>query len=154
MQSEERLIGNRYFEKGAGMRKRIINAAVVLILLVMCMKTENVNATESFEQPQIIRCTCYCDQGYTKSGQWVREGIIAGKEEWMGKAAYLYEVKEDGSIGDFIGIYEFLDTGYGINGSLIEGTSVDVYQPTLERCYEWIGEYGDYVYMQIIDGKG
>lgn len=105
-------------------------------------------------EPSIIRCTCYCDQGYTKSGQWVREGIVAGKEEWLGMAAVLYEVEEDGSMGDFIGIYEFLDTGYGINGSLQEGTSIDVYCPTLDACYDWIGQHGDYVYLQIIDGKG
>ena len=33
----------------------------------------------------------------------------------MGCAAALYDVKEDGSIGDFIGYYEVLDTGAGID---------------------------------------
>ncbi len=34
------------------------------------------------------------------------------------------------------------------------GTSVDVYRNTLDRCYDWVGEYGDYVYIQIIDAEG
>lgn len=125
-----------------------------LISLFVLSDPVNTNANQSFVEPQKIRCTCYCDEGYTKSGQYVREGIVAGKEEWLGKVALLYQVDEDGTIGDFIGYFEFLDTGYGINGSLIEGTSIDVYQPTLEKCYEWVGTYGDYVYLQIIDGKG
>ena len=79
---------------------------------------------------------------------------MAGKEEWLGCMAVLYEVDEDGGIGDYIGYYEFLDTGYGIDGSLIDGTSIDVYCPTLDACYDWIGEHGDYVYVLIVDGKG
>lgn len=136
-------------------KKRISEIfAILLGICFLVISSIRVEASESFEQPAVIRCTCYCDQGITKSGQQVREGIVAGKEEWLGKAAILYEVKEDGSIGDLIGIYEFLDTGYGIDGSLIDGTSIDIYCPSLDACSEWTKEHGDYVYLQIVDGKG
>ncbi len=106
---------------------------------------------------QIIRCTGYCDYGYTKSGEYVREGIIAGKKEWLGRTCNLYRVNEDKSIGELIGSYEFLDTGYGIKtktangvqGSLKLGKSVDVWHPTEESIWDWMEEYGDYVYIEF-----
>lgn len=107
-----------------------------------------------FEMPQYIRCTGYCDYGYTKSGEYTRNGIVAGKEEWLGKSCYIYSINPDGSCGELIGIYEFLDTGYGIDGSLIEGTSIDVWFPSEEAVWNWMWTYGDYVYIQIMDAVG
>lgn len=106
---------------------------------------------------QIIRCTGYCDYGVTKSGEYVRNGIIAGKKEWLGRTCNLYRVNEDNSIGELIGSYEFLDTGYGIDvttsngikGSLELGKSVDVWHPSEESVWEWMKEYGDYVYIEF-----
>ena len=101
-------------------------------------------------EPEVvrIRCTGYNDVGYTKSGEWTRQGIIAGKKEWLGKKCNLYRINEDESIGELIGTYEFLDTGYGINGSLIKGTSIDVWHPSEDSVWDWMAEYGDYVYME------
>ena len=114
-----------------------------------------------YKMPQPVRCTCYIDRGTTASGIQTRNGIIAGRKEWLGMAAVLYEVKEDGTLGDFIGCYEFCDTGAGIdtdgdgNGDTIKtGNSVDVWQPSMTNARAWIREHGDYVYMQIVDGKG
>jgi hypothetical protein len=109
----------------------------------------NVAGAENEVDVQIIRCTGYNDIGYTKSGEYTRDGIIAGKEEWLGRTCNLYRVNEDGTMGDIIGSYEFLDTGYGINGSLIDGTSVDVWHPTEKAVWDWVAEYGDYVYIEF-----
>lgn len=106
---------------------------------------------------QIIRCTGYCDYGVTKSGEYVRDGIIAGKKEWLGRTCNLYRVNDDNSIGELIGSYEFLDTGYGIDvktsngvkGSLELGKSVDVWHPSEEAVWEWVEKYGDYVYIEF-----
>ena len=137
------------------MKKRILASLILVACIVLaCSFKTDIQASESFATPSIIRCTCYCDYGYTKSGQYVREGIVAGKKEWLGKAALLWSVDDDGSIGEFLGFYEFLDTGYGIDGSLKKGTSIDVWCPSIDAVWEWIGNYGDYVYLQIVDGKG
>ena len=108
-----------------------------------------------------IRCTCYCDHGVTASGHQTRDGIVAGKRDYLGKIAALYRYNADGSIGEFIGYYEFLDTGAGIDtdgdgkgDSIKNGTSIDVYKHTLIEAKNWITEYGDYVYMKIIDAEG
>lgn len=63
----------------------------------------------------------------------------------------MYSQKEDGSIGDVIGIFEFEDTGgYYIRN----GSRIDVYRETMESCSDWVSQYGDYVYIQIIDAEG
>lgn len=100
-----------------------------------------------YAEPVLIRCTCYTATGNpTASGVMPYEGIVAGKREWLGCVAVLYT-----SDMEFIGFFEFRDTG----GSYISsGERIDVYRDTLERCYDWIGQYGDYVYMQIIPAEG
>ena len=63
----------------------------------------------------------------------------------------------DGSIGDYIGMWECLDTG-GTDG-LKNGTVVDVWQQDLESCQDFMdmvyedGCQGE-VYIQVIEGKG
>ncbi|MDO4801871.1 MAG: hypothetical protein Q4A15_06865 [Prevotellaceae bacterium] len=107
-----------------------------------------------FVEPLLIRATCYTsygDNARTADGSVPEVGMLAGKREYLGKSAILYEVKEDGTIGDLIGYFEFCDTG-GHKG-LKNGTRIDVYRDTLSDCYDWIGRYGDYVYLQILDAK-
>lgn len=98
-----------------------------------------------------IRCTGYIDEGYTRSGEWTRKGVVAGRYEWLGKKCNLYSQNKDGSIGEYIGTYEFLDTGYGIKGSLENGTSIDVWHDSEESLYGWVNKYGDYVYIEFIN---
>jgi hypothetical protein len=112
-----------------------------------------------FEQPEMIRATVYTasEGAITADGSVPAEGFLAGKREWLGYKAVLYEVAEDGSQGDLIGEFEFRDTGAGIDtdgdgkgDTIREGKSIDVYCDTLADCKEWVKTYGDYVYLQII----
>ena len=111
-----------------------------------------------YEEPIKIRCTCYTAPkgAITKSGQEVREGIIAGKKEWLGCVAILYDMDMN-----CIGFFEFLDTGAGIDtdgdgkgDSIKNGTSVDVYRDSMEGVRDWVNTYGDYCYMQIVKAVG
>ena len=59
-----------------------------------------------------------------------------------------------GCAGEFIGYFEILDTGAGIDtdgdgrgDSIKRGKSIDVYRPSLQECRDWIATYGDYVYI-------
>lgn len=123
------------------------------------IEKENKDIDElSVDNINLVRCTGYCDDGYTASGEHVRDGIAAGKREWLGKTAILYSVTADNSIGEYIGTYEFKDTGNGIDtdgdgigDSIKKGKSIDIWHDTREACFEWAGKYGDYVYMQLVD---
>ena len=108
-----------------------------------------------------IRCTCYIEPGVTKSGHYTHEGVIAGRKEDLGKVAALYAVAEDGSVGEFIGYFDFYDTGAGIDtdgdgrgDSIKKGKSVDVFRETMTDAKKWIKTYGDYVYIQYIEAEG
>ena len=144
------------------MKKKIIIGILGLAML-MPHTTQANEVKNPYGEPQKMRCTVYTasEGDITADGSRVREGIVAGKHEWLGCVAVLYECDENGELGDYIGIYEFKDTGAGIDtdgdgkwDSIKNGTSIDVYRDSLNRCYEWIEEYGDYVYIQIVRGEG
>ena len=140
------------------MRKRILSVLLVLVmLLLVLLYSLPVEAAESSDL-QLMRVTCYTypPGSITASGCEVREGIIAAKKEWMGALVILYDTDMN-----FIGYFEVLDTGFGIDkngdgvGSIQEGKSLDVFRSSLERCHEWTERYGDYCYAKIItDAKG
>lgn len=73
--------------------KKIAAVCIALILL-----SADVSAKE-FEEPEVIRCTCYCEHGKTATGAVTDYGIISGKKEWLGCVAELHRINEDGSVG-------------------------------------------------------
>ena len=108
-----------------------------------------------------IRCTCYIDSGITAGGKHTNKTTVAGCREWMGKTCALYAITETGEVKEFIGFFEFADTGAGIDtdgdgkgDSIKNGTSIDVWRPSLADANKWMAEYGDYVYMQILESRG
>ena len=131
------------------MKKLIV--AALLSLMFPC----TVYADEPFE----ILTTAYCQGETTCTGVPVREGICAVKKAWVGKTALIY-ADNDGEIGELIGIYECLDTGFGGDadgdgvGSIQEGKAVDVYFTTLDRCKEYMKLTGGKVFIQLIDAEG
>lgn len=140
------------------MRKRILSVLLILVmLLLVLLYSLPVEAAESSDL-QLMRVTCYTypPGSITASGCEVREGIVAARKDWMGALVILYDTDMN-----FIGYFEVLDTGFGIDkdgdgvGSIQEGKSLDVFRTTPERCHEWTERYGDYCYAKIItDAKG
>lgn len=94
------------------------------------------------EDAKLMRVTCYTATGnHMANGEYPYEGCVAGKKEDIGKIAVIYNADME-----LIGEFEIKDTG----GKLIRsGKRLDVYRDTLERCYDWIGQYGDYCYVVI-----
>ena len=132
-----------------------ILAGLCIASVIYCGALNNPEWQErDFVEPQIIRATVYTAYGNAKTadGSIPHHGVIAGRKEDIGKSAILYEVEADGSIGDLIGYFEFKDTG-GHEG-LKNGTRIDIYRDSLDECWEWVAEYGDYVYIQVIDAVG
>lgn len=133
------------------MRKFLLMMLLTLCLSCSPMCSMEVHAARSmdyYSTPQKVRATCYVQTGITKSGQPTRKGVVAGREEWLGKFALLYRVNEDGTPGRLIGVYEFLDTG-GTDG-LKNGTVIDIWADGMDGLDKWISMYGDYVYLQIV----
>ena len=124
------------------------------------VKLEEVKG-DPFKKPVKIRCTCYCENGKTATGKQTRYGIVAGKKEWLGYTLEINAIAEDGSVGELVGLFEFQDTGAGMDtdgdgkgDSIKKGQSIDVWVASLRDAYEWRDTYGDYVYMKIIKSDG
>lgn len=133
--------------------KILIYVAIALgVATIFVLCTCEVKAEMEYNEPVVVRSTCYIDKGYTASGAYTRHGIAAAKKEWIGCVAALYQVNEDGSIGEFIGYYEILDTGSA--SWLKDGTAIDVWCDGMDEVHEWQTNNGDYVYMQLIEGEG
>lgn len=146
-----------------GIIKKTIAGIIAASIILTCNFTvhaETKITASTYSEPTLIRCTCYTakEGAITASGQPVREGIIAGKSEWCNKGYFAILYDKDMNL---IGIYEFLDTGAGIDtdgdgkgDSIKSGKSVDVFRSSLSGCREWVKTYGDYVYIQIIQAEG
>lgn len=120
---------------------KIIAAIVISLMLCITIKGKDTEL-------QKVRCTCYLPTGNkTASGIYPYEGIVASNKDHLGQVAALYT--ED---MEFIGYFECKDTG-GHKG-IKNGTRIDVYRENRQRLNDWIKTYGDYVYIQWIDGKG
>lgn len=129
-----------------------ICATIVLVSIAVLMLFTTAIAVHAKEPEYIapvkIRATCYTWTGNRcATGCYPYEGIIAGRQEWSGYAAILYDADMK-----YIGVFELRDTGG--HPTLQNGSSIDVYRDTLAECYEWVDDYGDYLYIQIIPAEG
>lgn len=146
-------------------RKRIlalICAAAVLWTSLPVKAEEDAQRIQSAEAGEAfpIMTTAYCHGKVTATGQAVRPGICAVREEWIGKTALVWKCENSDSIGEFLGFWECLDTGFGADsdgdgmGSIQEGRVIDMYFPTQEGVQEWMETTGGRVYVQLIDAEG
>lgn len=94
---------------------------------------------------QKVRCTCYLPTGNkTADGTVPYEGICASNRDHLGDVAVLYSVD-----GEFIGFFECRDIGG--HSKLRNGTAIDIYRDSMDHAWEWVGEWGDYVYVYWIE---
>ena len=133
----------------------ILNSLLLSYILALSLTASSVNLSSSMILSGYA--TAYCQCGVTASGEYTRDGICAGKDEWLGKTVTLYQRLPNNEIGEQIGIYECLDTG-GTPG-LKGGKVIDVWCPTYDECQEFMNlVYEDgcqgHVYIQVLDSEG
>lgn len=130
------------------------------ILMIVYDKPLTARAEDNpYGTPFPMYTTAYYYGDTTASGHPAREGICAVKREWMGLTAIVY-ADDNGKVGELLGIYECLDTGFGGDadgdgiGSIEEGKVIDIYKPDYESCKEWMKLTGGKVWIQLVDAKG
>ncbi|UCC48989.1 MAG: 3D domain-containing protein [Gemmatimonadota bacterium] len=72
-----------------------------------------------------FEATAYCDYGFTASGVWVREGIVAGDPRVLPLGSEI-DIKLDGEV---LQKYQVMDVG-----SAIKGYIIDIWMPTCEEA--------------------
>lgn len=148
------------------MRKAVAALAVSFLLF-------SVPTTAHGAEPMLVNTTAYTEGKVCSHGDRAREGIVAGKPEWYGQACIVYEaVPSEGGyqIGDYIGVFEILDTGYGKSvkdgvpskvradkasrGTIEVGKCIDKYAESYADAVEWMRITGGRVYIQILSAQG
>lgn len=119
---------------------------MILEILIAAHLLGNMPVTPWGDDLQKVRCTCYLPTGNkTADGTVPYEGICASNRDHLGDVAVLYSVD-----GEFIGFFECRDIGG--HRKLRNGTAIDIYRDDIDRAWEWVGEWGDYVYIYWIEG--
>lgn len=92
---------------------------------------------------QQVRLSCYTapEGARCADGTIPYEGVIASNAEHLGMVCYMYNQ-------DLCQVARWECHDVGGNQLLRDGKAIDVYRDSLERCYEMIGRYGDYVYIR------
>lgn len=126
---------------------------------------------------KLVETTGYFQGEYGSHGDKVRVGHVAYMPELYGYCMAVYkaiETEEGYKLGEFIGMYEIRDCGYGrkvkktdkaeqiksrvtskpIQGTIEAGLSADFRFDNLAECKEWMKETGGMVFIQIVPGKG
>lgn len=111
--------------------------------------TIEISAEPQTYEVRKMRVTCYAPTGNpTASGVMPFEGGCAGRRDWIGGVAVLYDLDMN-----YICTLQINDCGG--HQRLRSGQSIDVYRDSLARCYEWIAEHGDFLMVQVIpDAEG
>lgn len=97
----------------------------------------------------LVSSTAYYNPNNNKTAdmsETIEDFTLAGRIEWLGKSCYIYECNEDGSVGSCRGYYEFHDTGWGIDGDILRGETIDFYMEDEADCRKY-GRQNVYVYF-------
>lgn len=127
--------------------KKLIRKVITLTLLMMVCLPTKVKAEEVLN----IKATAYCyNSGTTATGTIPKEGrTLAGKREWFGKIACVWEDKGNGiEPENFIGSFIVEDTG---GEPIRKGYVVDVFIEDYEEAKKFGSKN---VIVVLIDAKG
>ncbi len=93
-----------------------------------------------------VRLSCYVapEGARCADGTVPYEGVISCNTEHLGQSCIMYDLKLN-----VVALWECHDVGG--NSLLKQGKAIDVYRDSMDRCYELVGRYGDYVYIEWIE---
>ena len=134
---------------------------IVLILsLLFCTVSNGKEPAKPFIEPKLVEMTYYSYTGSAcANGKHPRYGVVAYSPEYIGYTSIIYSVSENGAIGDKIGYFEIYDTGYGRKesngkGTIQNGNTIDVFQESDQAGRDFIKQYGNKCYIQIVKAQG
>lgn len=127
---------------------------------------------KTLDGAMLVETTGYYQGTHGSHGDKMRKGYVAYTPETYGYCMEIYEAIETDAgyeLGEFIGLYEVKDCGYGRSlgygtseirrdkkyaGSIESGLSVDTYFPTLPECREWMKKTNGMIFIRVIPAKG
>lgn len=108
------------------MRRRAMAAgAAVVLAMTSCVFYQPIEPSLLWHP---FQATAYCDYGFTASGVYVREGIVAGDPRVLPLGSVI-DIRVDDEV---LREYRVMDTGGKIKGYII-----DIWMPTCEEATEF-----------------
>ena len=94
---------------------------------------------------QRVKVSCYIapEGARTADGTPCYEGIVSSNREHLGMDMVLYT---DDLVSE--ALFECRDVGG--NSMLVNGTAVDIYRDNIDRCWAFVGEHSEYVWVEWI----
>jgi hypothetical protein len=130
------------------MKKMVAVAILITILWPNPQLHEVIQRQKIIEEEGLVRIkiSCYIagPGAHTADGSIPIEGYCSGNKEHLGQDLILYDE-------DLIpvGRYEIRDVGG--HPMLRNGTAIDFYRDSLERCYEFVADHGSYAYIKYVE---
>lgn len=130
-------------------RIAIVSLLFVVLFVPAKAKADSINPTDMIGTGMYkVSSTAYYGDEITSTGIKPIVGItVAGAKEWENCTVTINECNEDGSVGAFVGYFIVQDTGYGRDGDIRRGETIDIFMNTYDECMQ----YGRRdVYIQLI----
>lgn len=169
------------------MKRLIIAAILTVVISTPCYADHNLTMSyiqhdksptkigetvKTLDGAKLVETTGYHQGEIGSHGDMMRKGYVAYTPDTYGYCMEIYEaIPTDAGyeVGDFIGLYEVRDCGYGRSlgygtseirkdrkyaGTIEKGLSVDTYFPTLSECKEWMKKTKGMIFIRLIPAKG
>ena len=98
------------------------------------------------EHLEYVRLSCYTapEGARCADGTLATEGVCSSNKDHIGKLCVLYD-------DDLNPVDAFFCHDVGSNPLLVNGTAVDVYRSSYQRCVDFIKLHGDYAFIKWVD---
>lgn len=126
--------------------------AILIALMCIVPLKPNIELLDALEGQRFItennlvrvRLSCYLSTGSRcADGSWPVEGVCASNKAHLGEDVIVYN-------DDLIPSMRLQVRDIGGNSLLQQGKAIDIYRDSMERAWELVGEYGEYIWIQWI----
>ena len=121
--------------------------SIVPPLLEPCQVWQALKRYEFIEEHNLkrVKVSCYIapEGARTADGTPCYEGIVSSNRDHLGMDMVLYT---DDLVPE--ALFECRDVGG--NSMLVNGTAVDIYRDNIDRCWAFVGEHSEYVWVEWI----
>jgi hypothetical protein len=131
-----------------------VKAALLIAFMMIVPPKYNFELHETLEEVRIIReehleyvrLSCYTapEGAHCADGTLAKEGVCSSNKEHIGKLCVLYDENLNP-------VDAFYCHDVGSNKMLVNGTAVDIYRSSYQRCVDFIKLHGDYAYVRWVD---
>lgn len=128
--------------------------ALALLISIVPPQTEPCQVWQALQRYEFIeshnlqrvKVSCYIapEGAHTADGSLCYEGIVSSNSEHLGMDCIVYD-------SNLVAVMRLECRDVGGHPMLQDGTAIDIFRSSEERCWQLIGEYGTHVWVEWIE---